>query len=330
MCGCRPPDGAMVPVSIVAPRGTAHDGHHPTMMYAYGAYGATLSPAFERKPARVVRPWRHLCRGACARQRRFRRRLAPRRAAGREAQQHCRLHRSRRLPGEGTAGPRRPRCPPGAAARAASSSAAPSRQRPKLFSAALIEVGLLNMLRLEQIPIGPFNTGEFGSTETEEGVRMLAAIDAYQQIRDHVAYPGVLVATGRNDARVSPWMPAKFAARLQAATAGPRPVLLRVNDAGGHGGGTRDQAAGRGGGFLLASCFGRQVRRAFSRLDGARIVWPPRRTPLPRRSPSAFRVRSSAWSPRAGESRRRGLRPGAARAGPATDAARTRGSTSRR
>lgn len=71
---------------------------------------------------------------------------------------------------------------------------------------------------------------------------MLAAIDAFHQIRDHVAYPGVLVATGRNDARVSPWMPAKFAARLQAATAGPRPVLLRVNDAGGHGGGTREQS----------------------------------------------------------------------------------------
>jgi prolyl oligopeptidase len=37
-------------------------------------------------------------------------------------------------------------------------------------------------------------------------------------------------------------MPAKFAARLQAATAGPRPVLLRVDEAGGHGGGTRAQA----------------------------------------------------------------------------------------
>lgn len=114
--------------------------------------------------------------------------------------------------------------------------------RPRLCSAAIIKVGLLNLQRLEYVPIGPFNTGEFGSTQTEEGVRMLAAIDAFHSVRDRVAYPGVLVAAGRNDARVSPWMPAKFAARMQAATAGPRPVLLRVNDNGGHGGGTCEQA----------------------------------------------------------------------------------------
>lgn len=94
----------------------------------------------------------------------------------------------------------------------------------------------------EQIPIGPFNTGEFGDTQTEEGVRMLYAIDAYQQLRDGVDYPGVIVATGLNDARVPPWMPAKFAARLQAANAGRRPELLRVENAGGHSGGTKSQA----------------------------------------------------------------------------------------
>jgi prolyl oligopeptidase len=115
-------------------------------------------------------------------------------------------------------------------------------ERPDLFCAVLIDVGLLNSLRLEQLPIGPFNTGEFGSTETEEGVRMLYAIDAYQRLRDGVSYPGVIVATAHNDARISPWMPAKFAARLQSATAGPRSVLLRVEEAGGHSAGTREQA----------------------------------------------------------------------------------------
>ncbi len=39
--------------------------------------------------------------------------------------------------------------------------------RPNLFSAALVDVGLVNTLRLEQIPVaGPFNTGEFGDTQT--------------------------------------------------------------------------------------------------------------------------------------------------------------------
>jgi prolyl oligopeptidase len=53
---------------------------------------------------------------------------------------------------------------------------------------------------------------------------------------------GLAFETWLTAARVSSWMPAKFAAGLQAATAGPRPVLLRVNDAGGHGAGTRAQA----------------------------------------------------------------------------------------
>jgi prolyl oligopeptidase len=234
-------DGAMVPVSIVAPRGAAHDGSHPTMLYAYGSYGATLQPSFD----------------------------AGRRAwfdhGGVYVVVHVRgsggfgddWHRAGRLADkrnsitdfvaaadyvvkEGWASPSTLSAWGGSAGGIVIGNAI--TMRPKLFSAAIIEVGLLNMLRLQYIPIGPFNTGEFGSTDTEEGVRMLAAIDAFHSVHDHVAYPGVMVATGRNDARVSPWMPAKFAARMQAATAGPRTVLLRVNDTGGHSGGTREQA----------------------------------------------------------------------------------------
>jgi prolyl oligopeptidase len=38
-----------------------------------------------------------------------------------------------------------------------------------------------------------------------------------------------------NDPRVSPWQPAKMAARLQAAASSGRPILLRVDFKGGHG-----------------------------------------------------------------------------------------------
>jgi hypothetical protein len=37
---------------------------------------------------------------------------------------------------------------------------------------------MVNALRFEQIPIGPFNTGEFGSVASQEGFEMLLAIDA--------------------------------------------------------------------------------------------------------------------------------------------------------
>jgi prolyl oligopeptidase len=43
------------------------------------------------------------------------------------------------------------------------------------------------------------------------------------------------VATGMDDPRVTPWMPAKMTARLQAATSSGKPVLLRVDYEAGHG-----------------------------------------------------------------------------------------------
>jgi prolyl oligopeptidase len=44
----------------------------------------------------------------------------------------------------------------------------------------------------------------------------------------------VLLTTGLNDPRVAPWQAAKMAAALQASTTSGRPILLRVDEAGGH------------------------------------------------------------------------------------------------
>jgi prolyl oligopeptidase len=67
-------------------------------------------------------------------------------------------------------------------------------------------------------------------------------MDALHHVRDGVHYPAVLLTTGWNDPRVSSWEPGKMTARLQAATAGDRPVLLRVDYAAGHGvGSTKTQ-----------------------------------------------------------------------------------------
>ena len=69
-------------------------------------------------------------------------------------------------------------------------------------------------------------------------------MSAYHHVRDQTPYPAVLLETGINDPRVDPWQMAKMTARLQAATSSGKPVLLRVDYAGGHGdlGGTREQA----------------------------------------------------------------------------------------
>jgi len=69
-------------------------------------------------------------------------------------------------------------------------------------------------------------------------------MSAYHHVEDRTGYPAVLLETGMNDPRVDPWQMAKMTARLQAATTSGKPILLRVDYAGGHGtmGATRTQA----------------------------------------------------------------------------------------
>jgi prolyl oligopeptidase len=99
-----------------------------------------------------------------------------------------------------------------------------------------------NTLRAEFSPNGPDNIPEFGSIKTEQGFKNLYAMDSIQHVQKGVTYPAVLISTGLNDPRVSPWEPAKFAAALMASGT-PNPVLLRVDSQAGHGiGSTRTQA----------------------------------------------------------------------------------------
>ena len=67
-------------------------------------------------------------------------------------------------------------------------------------------------------------------------------MDAFNHVRDGVAYPAVLLTGGADDPRVPVWEPAKMTARLQKASTSGRPVLLRIEFDAGHGiGSTRAQ-----------------------------------------------------------------------------------------
>lgn len=115
-------------------------------------------------------------------------------------------------------------------------------RRPELWAAMVLQVPAVNATRIEFSENGPINVPEYGSVATEEGLRGLLIADAYLRVRDGVPYPAVLLTTGRRDPRVPPWQPAKLTARLQAATSSGLPVLLRVEEHGGHGfGATREQ-----------------------------------------------------------------------------------------
>ena len=82
-----------------------------------------------------------------------------------------------------------------------------------------------DMLRFEQTANGPGNVPEFGSVKSEEGFRQLYAMSAYNHVVYGTAYPAILLTTGANDSRVAPWIVAKMAARLQAATSSGKPGI---------------------------------------------------------------------------------------------------------
>lgn len=108
-------------------------------------------------------------------------------------------------------------------------------ERPDLFGAAVINVGVADAMRFESTANGATNIPEFGSVKTQEGFEALSAMDAYRRIEDGVKYPAVLLTHGINDSRVDVWASAKMAARLQAASASGKPVLLRIDYDAGHG-----------------------------------------------------------------------------------------------
>ncbi|WP_374432693.1 prolyl oligopeptidase family serine peptidase [Inhella sp.] len=111
-------------------------------------------------------------------------------------------------------------------------------QAPQLFAAAQAAVGVSDMLRMELTPNGAPNIAEFGTVKNPQHFKAMYALSPYHRVKDGQAYPAVIVTTGANDPRVDAWMPSKFAARLQAATAknaNAKPVWLRVDYEAGHG-----------------------------------------------------------------------------------------------
>jgi prolyl oligopeptidase len=110
-------------------------------------------------------------------------------------------------------------------------------QRPELFGAVIIQVPLLDMLRYHRFLIARLWIPEYGSPDDPEAYRWLRAYSPYHHVRQGTRYPAVLLATAESDTRVDPMHARKMTARLQAATASGRPVLLRLESRAGHGAG---------------------------------------------------------------------------------------------
>jgi prolyl oligopeptidase len=227
-------DGVLVPLSIIHQAGLKLDGSHPTLISGYGAYGLNMDVYFD--PTRIA--W--LERGGVIA-------VAHVRGGGEFGKEwHLAGYKATKpntwkdfiacaeyLVKQGYTTPSK-LAGQGTSAGGILIGRAIT-QRPDLFSAALVQVGCTDMLRMETTTNGVPNIQEFGSVTTKEGFDNLLAMSTLNHIVDGVKYPSVLVTHGMNDPRVEPWMSAKLTARLQAASRSGKPVLFRVDYDAGHG-----------------------------------------------------------------------------------------------
>ena len=236
-------DGTLVPLSLIYKKGIKLDGSHPTLLDGYGAYSITIDPEFNPRYLAWIEQG-----GVLA--------FAHVRGGGEYGEE---WHRAGMLQNKPNTWRDFIACAEYLIKQGYTSSAKLAGQggsaggiligrafteRPELFAAALSDVGLSDMIRDMFSPDGPLNVPEYGDLKDRQGFQNLFEMSAYYHVKDGTHYPAVMITTGINDPRVVPWEPGKMAARLQAATASGKPVLLRVDYHGGHGtiGGTKTQA----------------------------------------------------------------------------------------
>jgi prolyl oligopeptidase len=110
-------------------------------------------------------------------------------------------------------------------------------QRPDLFAAANPAVGVMDMLRFDRFTAGRYWVDDYGYPSKEADWRVLRSYSPYHNIKVGVDYPAVLVTTADTDDRVVPGHSFKYTAALQAAKAGSKPHLIRIETRAGHGSG---------------------------------------------------------------------------------------------
>lgn len=226
-------DGVLVPLSILYPKNIKLDGSSPCYLTGYGAYGSSTQPGFIDVMAILLE------QGCCIA-------FAHSRGGGEKGEEWhqagmkatkpntwkdfiaCaeylikqKYTSSKKLIGEGMSA-------------GGILIGRAITERPDLFAVAIDEVGVTNALRSETTPNGDNQIPEMGSVKVEADIKSLIEMDAQSKVIKGTKYPAVFVRSGMNDARVVPWMPAKFAAVLQNSSASNKPVLLYVNYGNGH------------------------------------------------------------------------------------------------
>lgn len=227
-------DGTRVPLTILHRKDIELDGSHRAIVFAYGGYGMSLTPAF--RPIRLewvkqgnVFAFAHV-RGGGEKGEDWHR-------AGQGANKHKGVEdfvaAVQRLDELGYSRPQRTALLSGSMGGVLIGGALV--RSPDKFGAAVPLVGIFNPVRILHAINGANQLGELGDPRKAEDFKAILAMDPYQNIRPRTAYPAVMLGVGLNDSRVSTWETGKFAARLRAADSGGRPIWIRTDANAGHG-----------------------------------------------------------------------------------------------
>jgi prolyl oligopeptidase len=230
-------DGAKIPLNIIRKKGTKLDGYNPTLLYAYGGYGISMSPSFDftrrlwfdrggvyvvaniRGGGEFGEEW-HKAGNLTKKQNVF-----DDFAAAAEYLVKQKWTRAEKLAVMG-------------GSNGGLLMGAILTQHPDLMRAVVSAVGIYDMLRVELAPNGAFNVTEFGTVKDPEQFKALYAYSPYHHVADGTKYPSILMMTGANDGRVAPYHSRKMVARLDEANKSANPILLRTSSSAGHGIGT--------------------------------------------------------------------------------------------
>jgi prolyl oligopeptidase len=107
-------------------------------------------------------------------------------------------------------------------------------QRPELYAAAACSAPLLDMVRYERFGLGETWNTEYGTAANPEELGWLLSYSPYHNVREGTAYPAILFTVFDSDTRVDPVHAWKMCAALQHATSASAPVLLRREAQVGH------------------------------------------------------------------------------------------------
>jgi prolyl oligopeptidase len=229
-------DGTRVPMFITMKKGLQLDGNNPTLLYAYGGFNISMTPAFS--PANLA--WLEMG-GIYA---------VPNIRGGGEYgkawHEGGMLANKQNVFDDFIAAAQyliqqKYTSTPKLAIRGGSNGGlligAVLNQRPDLFGAALPEVGVMDMLRFQKFTIGWAWTSDYGSSDKAEQFKYLYAYSPLHNIKPGACYPPTLAFTADHDDRVVPGHTFKYVATLQAAQSCRNPILARIETKSGHGAG---------------------------------------------------------------------------------------------